>query len=231
MSDSSPITLCEIQDARLGYGRTVILDQVNLTLRAGEYWCILGANGAGKSTLLKSLLGLCSIISGKVQFNLGGRPHSLIGYVPQRCHLEPLLPISLREFVSLGSVGAGKEALSCEEVIKMVELEEVVSKRFVELSGGMQQRGMLARALIRSPKLLVLDEPLGGLDPSSREIILRILQRAQSERSCAVLFVTHSPAIAKRFASHLALVEQGAVKQINQAELSVWEMAALGNSV
>jgi zinc transport system ATP-binding protein len=161
-----------------------ILDRVDIAVHGGEIVTLIGLNGAGKSTLVRSLLGLMDPDDGTVYQRRGLR----VGYVPQRMAPEPTLPLTAGRFLTLGGRhGAAKVAEALEEV-------GVGHRRDVgltELSGGERRRVMLARALLREPELLVLDEPMSGVDVAGQIELYDLIERLRNSHGCGVLLVSH----------------------------------------
>jgi zinc/manganese transport system ATP-binding protein len=184
---------------RLG-GREV-LREVSLTVRAGEFTGLIGPNGAGKTTLLRIILGLQPATHGSVLFDGAPRPprDASIGYVPQKLGIEPDTPLRVRDVVSLGLDGhrfgirlpsrAWRERV--DEMLSAVGARAYADARVGELSGGEQQRVMIAHALIGRPRLLLLDEPLANLDISSEQGIVSVLARLARAEGIAVLLSAH----------------------------------------
>lgn len=197
----------------LGYGRATILSGIDWTVQAGEAWFLLGPNGRGKSTLLKSVMGGLAPLTGSLSLSCG---RAAIGFVPQRCDLNPAIATTVREFVALGLVGLsvprGEIATRLTPALGQVGLAEREGADYWSLSGGQRQRALLARALIRRPALLILDEPTNGLDLPSEEGLLSCLDRLRAETGVTVLFVTHDLALAKRHASHVLLFAAGTAR-------------------
>jgi len=184
---------------RLG-GREVLKD-VSFGIRPGEFTGLIGPNGAGKTTLLRVILGLQPVTSGEVLLDGEPRPHrdSSIGYVPQKLAIEPDMPLRVRDVVSLGLDGhrlgirlpsrARRELVG--DMLTAVGAQRYADARVGELSGGEQQRVMIAHALISKPKLLLLDEPLANLDISSEQGIVSVLARLARAEHVAVLLSAH----------------------------------------
>ena len=184
---------------RLG-GREVLCD-VSLCIRPGEFTGLIGPNGAGKTTLLRIMLGLQPVTRGSVLID--GAPRSprdaSIGYVPQKLGIEPDMPLRVRDVVSLGLDGhkfgirlpsrARRERV--DEMLTAVGARRYADARVGELSGGEQQRVMIAHALIGRPRLLLLDEPLANLDISSEQGIVSVLARLARAEGIAVLLSAH----------------------------------------
>jgi zinc/manganese transport system ATP-binding protein len=187
-------------DVRLG-GREILRD-VSFTVRAGEFAGLIGPNGAGKTTLLKVILGLQAPTSGRVLLNGRPRPRRggrIIGYVPQKLSIDPDMPLRARDVVALGIDGnrlgfplpsAARRDLVAE-ALRAVGAEAYADARVGELSGGEQQRVMIAHAVISRPRLLLLDEPLANLDLRSEQGIVSVLARLAREQRIAVLITAH----------------------------------------
>jgi ABC-type Mn2+/Zn2+ transport system ATPase subunit len=199
----------------LGYGRRLVLADVDLEVRSGELWFLLGPNGEGKTTFVRTILGMIRPQAGElwVHPELGHRGR--IGFVPQRCDINPTLPTTVREFVLLGLVGIAADPEDRAErlswALGKVGLEGLEAKNYWALSGGQRQRALVARALVRQPKVLILDEPTNGLDLSAEDTMLRFLADLNQKEHHTLLFVTHNLAIAARYATHIALFHGGEV--------------------
>jgi zinc transport system ATP-binding protein len=205
----SDAPLVALRDVALGYGAARVLAGVDLEIRAGERWFLLGANGSGKTTLLRAILGLLPPQEGEVARTSRER----IGFVPQRCEIGRSVPITVREFVTLGLVGlrvdAEERVRRVGAAVEQVQLGGLVERAYTALSGGQRQRALVARALVRRPALLLLDEPTEGLDVASEEAFLETLLALHGEHDATWLFVTHRLAIAARLATHVALCWRG----------------------
>jgi zinc transport system ATP-binding protein len=202
--------VCDIADVTLGYKRgRPVLEGASLRIAAGEFWFLLGQNGSGKTTLLRGILGLLKPWTGAIRLHPELAARSAIGFVPQRAEFNPGLPTTVREFVSLGLVGTGTRSELRESrfewALSAVGLENLASVDYHRLSGGQRQRALLARALIREPAFLILDEPTAGLDVPSQEAFYSCLEFLHRRKELTLLFITHDLLPAARFASHLAL--------------------------
>ena len=188
---------------RLG-GRTILSD-VSLSVSAGEFVAVLGPNGAGKSTLVKTMLGLLPLAAGRASI-LGqppGEANARIGYLPQRRNFDPGTRIRGADLVRLGLDGARwglplpwlpsqrRQASRVAEVIELVGARDYASEPIGRLSGGEQQRLLIAQALVRNPELLLLDEPLDSLDLASQGGVAALVRRICREQQVAVLLVAH----------------------------------------
>ena len=184
---------------RLG-GREILRD-VSLTIAPGEFTGLIGPNGAGKTTLLRIILGLQPVSQGSVLIDGGPRAarDASIGYVPQKLAIEPDMPLRVRDVVALGIDGhkfgirlpsrARRELVA--DMLAAVGAQRYADARVGELSGGEQQRVMIAHALISRPRLLLLDEPLANLDISSEQGIVSVLARLARAEGIAVLLSAH----------------------------------------
>jgi ABC-type Mn2+/Zn2+ transport system ATPase subunit len=208
---------------RLGYGRRVVLTHVDFRMRLGEFWFFLGPNGEGKTTLLRAILGILRPQTGQlwVHPELGQRQR--IGFVPQRCDINPTLPTTVREFVLLGLVGIDTDrreaAVRLGWALERVGLGGLEGKDYWSLSGGQRQRALVARALVRRPSVLILDEPTNGLDLAAEDAVLRFLADLNHKQQQTLLFVTHNLAIAARYATHIALFHAGEVVSGSRQEV------------
>jgi zinc/manganese transport system ATP-binding protein len=186
-------------DVQLG-GREILRD-VSFSIQPGEFTGLIGPNGAGKTTLLRVILGLQQVTSGSVLLDGSPRParDASIGYVPQKLAIDPDMPLRVRDVVSLGvdgnrfgiSLPSRARRARVAEMLAAVGAERYADARIGELSGGEQQRVMIAHALISRPRLLLLDEPLANLDISSEQGIVSVLARLARAEGVAVLLSAH----------------------------------------
>jgi len=204
-----------VEGLAAGYGGLPVLGGVDLVVRPGERWFLLGPNGSGKTTLLRVVLGLLPPTRGRVVRNPVHAAPPRIGFVPQRPAAPGALPITVREFVALGFVASRvrrrDRGRALRETLARLGLSERARVPYDALSGGQQRRALLARAMVRDPDLLVLDEPTEGLDPSAQAGFLALLDELQRARGITVLFVTHDLEVARGYATHVALFHRGRV--------------------
>ncbi|MBE5947404.1 MAG: ABC transporter ATP-binding protein [Lachnospiraceae bacterium] len=198
------------ENVSLAYeGQTVVSD-LNFEVNKGDYLCIVGENGSGKSTLVKAMLGLKSVGSGKITFGDGlGRKE--IGYLPQQTVVQRDFPAVVEEIVLSGCLSKcgfrpfynKAEKMLAADNLKRLEIEELAGRCYRELSGGQQQRVLLARALCATGKLLLLDEPVTGLDPKLTKEFYDIVEDLNKKDEITVVMVSHDVNAAVKYASHI----------------------------
>jgi len=200
----------------IAYGKRIILKDINFEVRTGEFWFFLGPNGVGKTTLLKVLLGMLEPHEGKVFLHPEFAQGNFVGFVPQRCDLNPTLPTTVSEFVLLGLAGIRTNKKQRFErlgsALEKMKLEKMMDKNYWSLSGGQRQRALVARALIRQPKFLIVDEPTKDLDLTSANALMESLTDLNRKENLTVLFVTHDLTLAAHYATHIALFLDGSVQ-------------------
>ena len=193
-------------------GRTVIND-LNLTIESGEYLGVVGENGSGKSTLIKGLLGLIQPTKGSVTYG-EGLTRSSIGYLPQRTDVQNDFPASVWEVVSSGLRGGSlflSRAMRREaaENMELLGISSIRNQSFMELSGGQQQRALLARALCATRSLLLMDEPVAGLDPLVTREMYEIIRMLHRERNLTVVMISHDIGAALTYADRILHMSHG----------------------
>jgi zinc transport system ATP-binding protein len=176
--------LLSLRGVSVSLGAARVLDGVDLVVGAGEIVTLIGPNGAGKTTLLRVALGLLAPASGEVRLQPGLR----IGYMPQRLAVDPALPLTVRRFLAMAAPDAGGRVGT---VLARVGATRTLGTPIQSVSGGELQRVLLARALLRDPELLVLDEPSQGVDLAGQEELFALITGIRDERGCAVLMVSH----------------------------------------
>ncbi len=176
--------LIECHGVTVRRGGEAVLDNVGIAVMPGEMVSLIGPNGAGKTLLLRVLLGLLRAEEGRI----ASRPGLRIGYMPQKLELDATLPLTVRRFLSLGgAVAAGQRAGVLEEV----GISALADRPMRALSGGETQRVLFARALLRNPDLLVLDEPAQGLDIHGQDELMALIEETRRRRECGILMVSH----------------------------------------
>lgn len=176
--------LLEGRDLSLRLGRMTVLNHVSLTVSAGEIVTVIGPNGAGKTSLLRVLLGLVPATAGSVH----RRPKLSLGYVPQRLVIDPVLPLSVKRLMTLT---ARRPAVAVRAALGETGVAALVDAPVQTLSGGEFQRVLLARALLREPDLLVLDEPVQGVDFAGEAALYQLIGAIRDRHGCGVLMVSH----------------------------------------
>jgi len=169
-------------------GMKTILENVSLALMPGKIMTLIGPNGAGKTTLLKVMLGLAPISRG----TLTRKPGLKIGYMPQKLDINPTLPMTVERLLALGTPERNSRIQPLiDRCLKEVGAYSLKHSRLTVLSGGEMQRVMLARALLAAPDLLVLDEPMQGVDVLGQEELYQLIAEIRNQRGCAILLVSH----------------------------------------
>lgn len=208
--DSSFSIICE--GLAVGYSGKPLCNGFDLEINNGDYICIVGENGAGKSTLIKTLVGLIPAISGKVLLR-GDIDKSDIGYLPQQREMQKDFPASVWEVVLSGCLDrlgfrpfyGHKERKLAADAIRELDLEDIKNESFRELSGGQRQRVLLARAIAGSKKVLVLDEPITGLDPVAAAHLYQLLNRLNQDGT-TIITISHDISKALSAANKLLIM-------------------------
>ena len=198
------------QNLTVGYDGRAVLQGLHFEVNAGNYLCIVGENGSGKSTLMKTILGLQAPISGTILTGDGLRKNE-IGYLPQQTQVQKDFPASVREIVLSGCQGrcgsrpfySKEEKQLAEENIGKMGIGSLAKRCYRELSGGQQQRVLLARALCATRKMLLLDEPVSGLDPRVTAEMYGLIETLNREEGITVMMISHDISAALRYASHI----------------------------
>ena len=180
MSDA----LIRLDGVSVGFNGQNVLDRVQLNIRPGEIVTLIGPNGAGKTTLVRAVLGLLKPDSGSIW----RKPKLRIGYMPQKLHVDATLPLSVLRFLRLVP---GVDRARAQAALAEVGASQVLDSPLQSISGGELQRVLLARALLREPELLVLDEPVQGVDVAGQAELYRLITRLRERYGCGVLMVSH----------------------------------------
>jgi len=190
--------LSSFQDVALGYDGVPVLEGLALNVRAGDFLALVGPNGCGKSTILKGMAGILEPLRGRISREIDGRPVRF-GYVPQRETIEMVFPLTVFQVALMGTygrVGPGRPVTHAErELVRGclddLGLGDLQRKPFPVLSGGQRQRVLIARALAAEPDLLLLDEPLSGIDLRAAQVIMDLIERLHRERRLTIVMVSH----------------------------------------
>lgn len=201
-------------DLSLGYDGKVILSDLNFKIEKGDYLCVVGENGSGKSTFMKTLLGLQPQLGGTITFDDGLKKNE-IGYLPQQTVVQKDFPASVEEIVLSGCQGCmglrpfyrKEEKQLAKENMEKMEVTSLAKRCYRELSGGQQQRVLLARALCATRKLLLLDEPVSGLDPKVTAQMYELIERLNQE-GITIIMISHDIAAALKYATHILHVDK-----------------------
>lgn len=204
------MALLTANELTLGYGDRLLLRGLKFTVNAGDYLCIVGENGSGKSTLVRCLLGLQQPVAGRIETG-DGLTMNQIGYLPQQTVVQKDFPATVWEIVLSGCQGHrglwpfyGKaDKQLARECIARMELQDLARRCYRELSGGQQQRVLLARALCATKRLLLLDEPVSGLDPRMTAEMYQLIAKLNHEEHITVIMVTHDLQAAHEYATHV----------------------------
>ena len=205
-----------MQNISLGYDSVPVLQNVSLAIYPGNLMGLAGPNGSGKTTLFRAILGLLPILSGSLS---RACPLSNFGYVPQSAALDPQFPLSVGEIVEMGAYGRvqpyqtlpADEKERIKEVLDQVGMQQLAAKSFFACSGGQKQRILIARALMVKPKIMILDEPLSGVDEESRRTITDLLIKLARKKNIAVFFSSHDLEMVQRVADKIVRVDKGNV--------------------
>ena len=194
-------TLIATKNIAFTRGGKTRLHSVDIDIRAGEIITVIGPNGAGKTTLLKLLLGILKPTSGEIS----RRPNLTIGYVPQKFDLDKTIPLTVKRFIALKS---GSSLNDAHEALKRTGAEDLLDRQIAELSGGEFQRVVLARAITGNPDLLILDEPVQGVDYAGEADLYRLIEQIRNEVGCAILLVSHDLHIVMAASDHIICINQ-----------------------
>ncbi|MDR2515552.1 MAG: metal ABC transporter ATP-binding protein [Christensenellaceae bacterium] len=208
------MALITCQDASFAYEGNTAVRGLNFEVHSGDYLCIVGENGSGKSTLIKGLLRLKTPQKGSVLMGDGLHANE-IGYLPQQTVAQKDFPASAYEVVLSGRLGARgirpfysrTDKLAADENIMKLGIESLRNRCYRELSGGQQQRVLLARALCATKKVLLLDEPVAGLDPMVTQELYRLIEKINRDTDITVIMVSHDIQCAVKYASHILHLE------------------------
>ena len=203
------MALLTIQNLTLGYESRTIVENLNFTVNKGDYLCIVGENGSGKTTLMKTLLQLKSPISGDIIVGDGLKKNE-IGYLPQQTIVQKDFPASVKEIVISGCQGRcglrpfynKQEKQIAKENMERMGITDLANRCYRDLSGGQQQRVLLARALCATRKILLLDEPVSGLDPKVNMEMYNLIEELNKE-GITIIMISHDMSAALRYASHI----------------------------
>ncbi|CAA6812982.1 MAG: Zinc ABC transporter, ATP-binding protein ZnuC [uncultured Sulfurovum sp.] len=210
------MSIIEIKNLSFSYGKQVVLENVNLTVKENDFLAIIGPNGGGKSTLLKLILGINSVKNGSIH-TFGELPKknlAKVGYVPQNTNVNTDFPIKVIEVVLMGHIGtkrplfgyAKEEKLCALGALAQVGMEKFANEKIGSLSGGQRQRVMIARALCANPKILILDEPTASIDVEGQKKIYELLETLNS--FITIIVVSHDISIIMQYADKVVHINK-----------------------
>ena len=219
------MALIKCENVSIGYEGQMVVHDLNFEINQGDYLCIVGENGSGKSTLVKSLLGLKNVDKGKIVFD-DGLKQTEIGYLPQQTDVKKDFPASVYEVVLSGRLNSrgmkpfytAEDKKQAWEKMDMLGIRDLAKQCFRDLSGGQRQRVLLARALCATKKLLLLDEPVTGLDPIVTAEFYQLISRINKESGIAVVMVSHDIEFCAEFGDTCALFFYGSIVTSKPAE-------------
>ena len=215
--------ICE--NLTLGYNSNTVLENVSFSVEKGDYLCIIGENGSGKTTLMKTILRLQKPLEGQISTGDGVLPDE-IGYLPQQTQVQRDFPASVWEIVLSGCQSrCGKrpfynkeEKKLAVEAMKRMEIDDLAKRCYRELSGGQQQRVLLARALCAAQKMLLLDEPVSGLDPSVTLEMYELIEQLHKD-GITIIMITHDVEAAKKYATKILKVQDKSAVFVSRDQL------------
>ena len=219
--------LFECQNLRVGIGGRALLPALNLTIRAGEFWAVVGRNGAGKTTWLRTLLGLLPPIAGNVRSASDVR----VSYLPQRSGMDDLYPLTAREVVSigaergwsfLGGLGARRRKDKVEQALAEVGAAELAERPFRRLSEGQKQRVLFARLAAADAEVAILDEPTSAMDKVAEKEAFELISALRDKHGLAVLVVSHYLSIVSHFADRAILLDADSQQVVTGAPREVF---------
>jgi len=201
-----------VKDLTIGYRRTPILSEINISIDRGDFWGVVGPNGAGKTTLIKTLLGILRPLKGSVERAPGVR----FGYVPQRGVIDDIFPVTVRDVVLMGRYPflglpgrlQKRDYELAEHFMEKVGMRSHADKPYRTLSGGQKQRTLIGRALTGEPDILVLDEPTDGMDIAGESTIMELLLDLHSEARLTLVMITHMLNLISNYAHKLIIIHR-----------------------
>lgn len=232
----------ECKDVTLGYENKVVAKNLNFKIDQGDYLCVVGENGTGKSTLIKTLLGLIKPLNGEVIANVQGKNHKGVGYLPQQTQAQKDFPASVWEVVLSGVLNNDhrcpfynkKDKAEAEKNMEKLNILDLKKRCYRELSGGQQQRVLLARALCATDSVLILDEPVTGLDPAASMELYETIMDLNKKENVTIIMVSHDIKNALNYATHILHLEQendffGTVEEYKKSNVSNMFLGGVAN--
>lgn len=204
------MALLQCENVTFGYEGNPAIKNLNFNVQNGNYLCVVGENGSGKSTMMKGILGLIRPLTGTVEYGEGLKPTE-IGYLPQQTAAQKDFPASVQEVVLSGRLSSRgirpfysrKDKEIVQQNLELMQITDLANQCYRELSGGQQQRVLLARALCATRRLLLLDEPVSGLDPVVTQNLYAMIEQINHETGITVIMISHDVQSAVKYASHI----------------------------
>ena len=232
----------ECKGVTLGYENKVVAKNLNFKIDQGDYLCVVGENGTGKSALIKTLLGLIKPLNGEVIANVQGKNHKGVGYLPQQTQAQKDFPASVWEVVLSGVLNNDhrcpfynkKDKAEAEKNMEKLNILDLKKRCYRELSGGQQQRVLLARALCATDSVLILDEPVTGLDPAASMEFYETIKDLNKKENVTIIMVSHDIKNALNYATHILHLEQendffGTVEEYKKSNVSNMFLGGVAN--
>ena len=206
------LKVAEINNLTVKYPNVKALEDVSFVVNEGDFLGIIGPNGAGKSTLFDVMLNLNTKYEGTIKFfgqdiKKSKKYLKKIGYVPQKPIFEKNFPVTVRDVVQMG-IRNESNSKKIDDVLQQLWIHELGNRRIGELSGGQQQRVFIAKALISNPKILILDEPVTGIDQQSMELFYSILHELNSKQKITIIWSSHDLDAVNKLANHVACLNR-----------------------
>ena len=206
------LKIVEINNLTVQYPDVKALDDISLVVNQGDFLGIIGPNGAGKSTLFASMLGLNTKYKGTIKFfdediKKSKKYLKQLGYVPQKPIFEKNFPVTVTDVVRMGLRKESDEN-KIDEILQQLWIHELRERRIGELSGGQQQRVFIAKALVNNPKILILDEPVTGIDQQSIDLFYSILRELNSKQKITIIWSSHDLDAVNKLANHVACLNR-----------------------
>jgi len=207
--------LIECKAVTLAYDGCNVVENLNFSVNQGDYLCIIGENGSGKTTLMKTLLGLLKPAEGEIIYNSALKQNE-IGYLPQQSNIQRDFPASVSEIVLSGTLNrrgllpfySEENRKDAKKNLELLGIGELAKNSYQNLSGGQQRRALLARALCATSKLLLLDEPVAGLDPTAADEMYSVIRMLNREQGLTVIMISHDIAAVDSDSTHILQLHQ-----------------------
>ncbi len=227
----------QAHDVSISFGRLEVLKHVNFHVKENDYLAIVGPNGSGKTTLMKALLGLVSIDSGSFEYHPSLSIKD-IGYLPQSSFLQDKhFPATVKEIIATGLANQSlfryskDDEKAIRQISVLLDIKHLLNKKIGHLSGGQHQRVLMARALVKNPKILILDEPTSALDPKIREDFYSLIHHLHAHENVSIVLISHDLQSVSDYAKNILYLDQevvyfGSVSDICTSEALIEQLGA-----